>query len=238
MPKHKIKINDTFVFTFPKLMPGSESDTFLIPSSVLEHFIENCGRFKLKDSNTSNRTISIAQINSSDLAVEPPYWLEIEITFSGEKLGGTLHRPDFIEGSRLDLVSINKKYIEDDLNYYLEISLEGEAVWEFKSNYYKKYLSAVENAGSKWENAKLEIRINFRTSHILKTNLNRLIKDSVDDHSANEYRKLKEILDSTPNIPSLIRNYKPEKKWELELKYWQNLKEKELNLEGPYLREF
>jgi hypothetical protein len=99
-------------------------------------------------------------------------------------------------------------------------------------------LSAVENAGSKWENAKLEIRINFRTSHILKTNLNRLIKDSVDDHSANEYRKLKEILDSTPNIPSLIRNYKPEKKWELELKYWQNLKEKELNLEGPYLREF
>lgn len=238
MPKHRIKLNDTFVFSFPKIMPGSVTDQFSIPASVLNHFLENCANCQLKDSFNSNRAAAPSQIPFIDVKAESLYWFEIEFIFSGVKLGGILHKPDFLEGSILRITSTDPNYIEDEENFYLKIRLEGDTVWDFKSNHYKNYLSSVESSGSKWEDAKVDIRLNFRSNPIQKIGLNRLIQQNKDDTTNKKLIEVKEILDKTPNINSVVRNYRPEKPWELKIKNWEYLEGKNINLEGAYLALF
>ncbi|MFC5192896.1 hypothetical protein ACFPIK_14060 [Algoriphagus aquatilis] len=234
MAKHKIKLDDSFFFSFPKIMPVSETEKYEISDSVLLNFIENCENFQLRDLIFSKKYQNLLDKATVNFEIEPLYLLEFDIAFSGIKLGGILHRPDFIDGSKVNLYSIDKNYTEDDNNYYIRISLRGELIWDFKTNYLNKYKAHVEYKGSKWENTKLDIRINFRSNPIKVVGLNKLIQDNDNSAITKEYLELKDTLEKTPNIHSLIKNYSPEKSWELKIKHWQKLSEKNIKFDGTY----
>ena len=49
---------------------------------------------------------------------------------------------------------------------------------------------------------------------------------------------LRYILETTENIPSIIKNYSPEKKWEKNQKVWQQLNNYKISFNGSYLEHF
>ena len=232
MPKHKITFKDKFIFNFPKISAGSEEDKFLIPPSVIEHFIKNGHKTILKDKN-----YSFYPTHLIDIEVEPSYLFEVTIRFSGVKLGGIVHGPNFMENSIFEIVSIDEIISEDEDYYYVPITLNGTLTWDFKVNWYQNYLTHVVEKGSNWENAKAVITLNFRNNPLIKQGLQKFIKENSSDVNIQKYSSLLEIFEKTPNIYSSICNFLQDST-RTQLKYWQYLKEKEFTMEGAYLGAF
>ena len=238
MAKASIKIDDEFIFYFGKKTAGSESDSRIIPNYVKNYFIENFQKVQLKDQSVIEKIAPRFPRYIPDLNIEPFYLLEVELTFSGTKLGGILYRPDYDNSSSLSVSLIDENYDEDEEGSYLKFKISGELFWDFKPNHLKNYKVHVEKKESTWEEANLELRINFRNNPVYLKGLEYDDKGNSLPTEPEGENNLRFILKTTPNVFSVIKNYLPEKEWEKELKVWQVINQKNITFEGNYLKHF
>jgi hypothetical protein len=233
MPKVSLKINDDLVFSFPKNTYGSE--TKLIPEYVKKHFLSQYKSLQLSDENFAKKSFPLRN-NSEDIESKAQYLFEIEFTFSGNKIGGMSYRPGFDEKSLIEVNLIDESLQEDEETIYLKFNINAELYWDFKSNHYKKYESFVESNNATWETAKIDIRFNFRNNFLHVNGLKYDEKGNYRVLEPESENNLLHVLESTPNIFSLVKNYLPEKEWEKNSKYWQLYSEKKIRFEGNYFK--
>jgi hypothetical protein len=85
-----IKINDDFVFCFSKNTVGYVDSIRQIPEFVSKYFVENVStNFLLFDEEFWNADyVEMSRLVSKNLASTSAYFLEVELSFSGKKIGG------------------------------------------------------------------------------------------------------------------------------------------------------
>lgn len=236
MSKATITINDDFIFTFEKKTAGSVDDIRDIPDYVKKYFIENYENLHLKDEGINKKQLQWPKY-IPDLKTDPLYLLEVEMYFYGNSIGGILYRPDFTEDSTIsaNFVEIVE---EDDEKYYMRFKIIGELIWDFKANHLNNYKNHVEKNGSSWEDAKIALKLSFIVNHLYKRALDYDENgNSLPSEPENE-NNLRFVLGITPIIYSNLRNYKPQKEWEKNLKFWELLIDKNVTFGGNYLKHF
>jgi hypothetical protein len=123
MAKATIEIKDEFIFSFSKESRGRQ-DSREIPEFVRSFFIKNIeNRFQICDENIYEKYNQI-RYRPNDIDTEPLFLFEIELSYSGKKLGGIVYTPVFSKESNLkikflDIVGENK------YGYLLKIFIEG-----------------------------------------------------------------------------------------------------------------
>lgn len=232
MAKSSIEINDEFVFRFPRNKVTSEPDIYPIPLSVLNLFVEKYNRIQLRGIDVNNKLSQTFQRYIPDLSVEPYYLFELEFTFSGIEKGGILYRPEFTQQSFLSIDLVDSSFDVDDEFYYLKLKIESELYWDFKSIQFKKIQSHIQSKGSTWQNAKMDIRMNIRNSSLYLDSYLFDDKGSAVSFDSFDKNSIQSLLNETPNIFSIIKNYLPENKNDMEIKFWQIIEDKNFKIIG------
>jgi hypothetical protein len=168
MAKAFLKINDSFVFCFPKNTVGYTDSIQNIPGFVSKYFIENVStNFLLFDESYWNADyIEMSRLISKNLASTSAFFLEVDFSFSGKKLGEISYKPKFLKDSKVRVSFIeNAGETEEDL--FFKLHIEAELYWDYKASHFTKQLNHIEKKESTWEDAKVQIRINFRNNFIL-----------------------------------------------------------------------
>ena len=92
------------------------------------------------------------------------FLVELELSFWGRKLGGILYRPGLTKDSKIDVKLI--EVVEDNEEQCVyNFQLTGSLIWDYKSSHFKKHVEAVERCMSTWDDAKVDVRINFRDNY-------------------------------------------------------------------------
>ena len=102
MAKAIIEIKDEFIFSFSKESRGSR-DSREIPEFVRSFFIKNISnRFQICDENIYEK-YEQRRYRPSNVDTEPLFLFEIQLTYSGKKLGGIGYTPIFSKDSHLKI---------------------------------------------------------------------------------------------------------------------------------------
>jgi hypothetical protein len=246
MPKASIEINDDFVFRFSKYTVGSEETIREIPEFVKLHFINNVGqRIQLKDEvflgQYRNRSRTDINTDTSSL-----FLAEIELSFSGKKIGGIGYAPVFTSDSKFQ-VNFIETVGEDEQDVLLKFNVVSSLFWDFKSSDLNKLTSGLEWKESTWEKAKIELRINFRNNFLAADTF---VYDSSGNKLPNQPfevldGKLKGIpedesnlgfiLEIMPNVFSIVKSVDPETQFELNNPYFQKMSSKNIHMKSKYL---
>ena len=234
MAKSILNIDDDFIFVFSKYTVGA--DPIVIPNYVKDHFLNNFNRIQLKDKNYTKAAIECSPYSNPYFQDRCLYLIEVELTFQGKSLGGVLHRPDFDENSEIRIELVDSFVHEDDNDFFIKFHLSGQLNWDFKSTFQKKFQNFVEQKGSIWEEAGLQVRVNIRSNPIyvdfLKYDQNGKSIPNKPESSEN----LRFILETTPNIFTIINNFEPKDVFQKSLRHWQTFNEKNITLKGNYFK--
>jgi hypothetical protein len=168
MAKAFLKIIDSFVFCFPKNTVGYTDSIQNIPGFVSKYFIENVStNFLLFDESYWNADyIEMSRLISKNLASTSAFFLEVDFSFSGKKLGEISYKPKFLKDSKVR-VSVIENVGETEEDLFFKLHIEAELYWDYKASHFTKQLNHIEKKESTWEDAKDQIRINFRNNFIL-----------------------------------------------------------------------
>ncbi len=168
MAKATLKINDEFVFCFSKNTVGFTDSIRPIPEFVSKYFVENVStNFLLFDEEFWNADyVEMSRLVSKNLASTSAYFLEVELSFSGKKIGGITYKPKYTKDSKVK-VSFVDFAGETDEDLFLKFHVEAELFWDYKSSDHKKQVDFLAKSESSWEESKIEIRLNFRKNSIL-----------------------------------------------------------------------
>ena len=181
MAKATIEIDDQFTFTWDKTTAGSEQQKRIIPEFVKEFFEKNIStRTELADDNFYDKYVKkyydgdtrvknwAPGVTEKKYKANPEmdslFLVELELSFWGRKLGGILYRPGLTKDSKIDVKLI--EVVEDNEEQCVyNFQLTGSLIWDYKSSHFKKHVEAVERCMSTWDDAKVDVRINFRDNY-------------------------------------------------------------------------
>jgi hypothetical protein len=245
MAKATIEIKDEFIFSFSKESRGRQ-DSREIPEFVRSFFIKNIEkRFQICDENIYEKYNQI-RYRPNDIDTEPLFLFEIELSYSGKKLGGIVYTPVFSKESNLkikflDIVGENK------YGYLLKIFIEGALYWDYTLSAFNQHKKSVENHESNWDQAKIELRLSFRPNFLVTPIFkydnegNALINKPIEVDNGiikgipeNE-SNLGFILEILPQINSIIKSFKPESDFDKSNLYFQLLENKNIHMKCKYL---
>lgn len=237
MAKSILKINDELVFFYYKEIIDRNYEPK--KDFVKSYFLSNYNKIQLKNIQLNKKIDQVfPRYIPNDLDIEPHFMIEVELTFSGTDRGGILYRPSLNEESSISIDLVEDNYDEDEEISYLKFNVSSELSWDFKSSDFKKFKTHVEQKGSSWENSKLEIRINVRNNPIYLNCLQYDNNGKTIPNGNEDENDIRYILETIENIPSIIKNYSPEKKWEKNQKVWQQLNNYKISFNGSYLEHF
>ena len=228
MAKTSLKIDNDFIFSFPKKVLGKEDE--YIPNYIKKHFLDNYTNVQLSDDLFAKRSYPLPRNTNPDS--ETLYLFEIEFTFAGKKIGGVRYCPGFTEDSKINIKLVDENFGEDEETYYLKFNISADILWDFKSTHYNKFKEFVEKNEATWEESKIYIRFNFRNNFLHLNALKYDEKGNLKEAQEANENNIKYILENTPNIFSLVQNFIPENV----PANCQTIKEKNIEFKGNYFK--
>ena len=135
MAKTSLKIDNDFIFSFPKKVLGKEDE--YIPNYIKKHFLDNYKSVQLSDEIFAKRSYPLPRNTNPE--TETLYLFEIEFTFAGKKIGGVRYCPGFTEDSNININLVDENFGEDEETFYLKYNISATIFWDFKSNHFNKY---------------------------------------------------------------------------------------------------
>ncbi len=248
MAKATLKINDDFVFCFSKNTVGFTDSIRKIPEFVSNYFVKNVStNFLLFDEEFWNADYNeMSRLVSKKLVSTSAYFLEVELSFSGKKIGGIIYKPKYTKDSKVKTSFVDVAG-ETDEDLFLKFHVEAELFWEYKSSDYKKQVDFIAKSESSWEESKVQIRLNFRNNSIL---INSMIYDENGRRLAQppvatieskitgfpeDENNLCFILSITPNVFSVVNKLGNDDKPNSEHPHIDLLQNKHIQLASKYL---
>tara|TARA_Y100000816_G_scaffold148709_1_gene105643 strand:+ start:1774 stop:2577 length:804 start_codon:yes stop_codon:yes gene_type:complete len=265
MAKATIEIDDQFIFTWDKTTAGSEAQKRRIPQFVKEFFEKNIStRTELADDNFYDKYVKkfydgdtrvknwAPGVSEKKYKANPEmdslFLVELELLFSGKKLGGILYRPELTKDSKIDVKLI--EVVEDNEEQCVyNFQLTGSLIWDYKSSHFKKHVEAVERCMSTWDDAKVDVRINFRDNY----EVTRLFKFDEKGYTLDkaiapvvlidqkivgkpeDETNLCFMLDIMPNVLTIVSNDESWKDRKSESPNWKPLNTKNIHMKCKYL---
>jgi hypothetical protein len=223
MAKATIEINDNFNFRFSKKTVGSSDSIRQIPLFVKQYFEENISkRFQLKndlfyDKYKASWTPRYGyEKYIPNPEIDPLFLIEIELNYSGAKLGGILYRPDFTKDSKIDIRLLDIM-VSDDQYWYFNFQIDGLLFWDYKLSHLKHHKEHVERHGTPWDEVSKSVRLNFRDNYEVTNSFKYDNKGELPNQPVKIINQKKQgfpeektnlgfILDILPNVFSVIEN--------------------------------
>ena len=255
MAKATIEIDDKFTFTWNKITVGSEEQKRNVPAFVKKFFEKNIStrsellgdefrdRYVTKYFEGDNRVKSwspgVKEFKYRANPEKDPFFLiQVEFLFSGGK-GGIIYSPDFTKGSEIK-VKLIELIDENDEKIKYNFQLTGSLEWDYKSSHFKNHVKKVEEGGiCPWDDASIDVRINFRDNYELKkvflfdekgyklpTQPIETINNKIVGIPENE-TNLCFILEILPNVLTNVTNQKSS--------IWPDFKTKNIQIKCKYL---
>jgi hypothetical protein len=248
MAKATLKINDDFVFCFSKNTVGFTDSIRKIPEFVSNYFVKNVStNFLLFDEEFWNADYNeMSRLVAKKLASTSAYFLEVELSFSGKKIGGITYKPKYTKDSKVKTSFVDFAG-ETDEDLFLKFHVEAELFWDYKSSDHKKQVDFLAKSESSWEESKVQIRLNFRNNSIL---INSIIYDENGRKLAQppvatieskitgfpeDENNLCFILSITPNVFSVVNKLGNDDKPNSEHPHIDLLQNKNIQLASKYL---
>lgn len=245
MAKAIIEIKDEFIFSFSKESRGNQ-DSREIPEFVRSFFTKNiANRFHICDKSIYEKYDQI-RYRPNNIDTEPLFLFEIEISYSGKKLGGIVYAPVFSNESNLkinflDMVDENK------YAFLMKFSIEGILYWDYTLAAYNQHKKSVENHESNWDEAKIELRLSFRPNFLVipmfkydsngKALVNKPfeVNNGIINGVPEDESNLGFILEISPKVYSIIKSFSPESDFDKSNSYYQMLDNKNIHMKCKYL---
>lgn len=245
MAKAIIEIKDEFIFSFSKESRGNK-DSREIPEFVRSFFTKNiANRFQICDKSIYEKYDQI-RYRPNNIDTEPLFLFEIELTYSGKKLGGIVYAPVFSNESNLKINFLDMAG-ENKYAFLMKFSIEGMLYWDYTLAAYNQHKKSVENHESNWDEAKIELRLSFRPNFLVTPMFkydnngnalankpfevnNGIIKGVPEDES-----NLGFILEISPKVYSIIKSFSPESDFDKSNPYYQKLDNKNIHMKCKYL---
>jgi len=245
MAKAIIEINDEFIFLFSK-EPGGRSNSREIPDFVRSFFIKNISnRFQICDENIYEK-YDQRRYRPSNIDTEPLFLFEIQLTYSGKKLGGTGYTPIFSKDSNLK-IDFLEIVGENKYGVLIKFFIEGILEWDYTLAAYNKHKKSVENHESNWDEAKIELRLSFRPNFLVTpifkydNDGNALknkpieVNDGIIKGIPEDESNLGFMLEIMPQIHSTIKSFSPESDFDKNNIHYQILSNKNIHMKCKYL---
>jgi len=245
MAKAIIEINDEFIFLFSK-EPGGRSNSREIPEFVRSFFIKNISnRFQICDENIYEK-YDQRRYRPSNIDTEPLFLFEIQLTYSGKKLGGTGYTPIFSKDSNLK-IDFLEIVGENKYGVLIKFFIEGILEWDYTLAAYNKHKKSVENHESNWDEAKIELRLSFRPNFLVTpifkydNDGNALknkpieVNDGIIKGIPEDESNLGFMLEIMPQIHSTIKSFSPESDFDKNNIHYQILSNKNIHMKCKYL---
>ena len=245
MAKAIIEIKDEFIFSFSKESRGNQ-DSREIPEFVRSFFTKNiANRFQICDKSIYEKYNQF-RYRPNNIDTEPLFLFELELTYSGKKLGGIVYAPVFSNESNLK-INFSEILGEDKYGYLFKIYVEGTLSWDYTLSAYNQHKKSVENDGSNWDQAKIELRLRFIPNFLVTPMFkydnngnpivnkpfevnNGIIKGIPEDES-----NLGFILEISPKFNSIIKSFSPESDFDKINSHYQMLANKNIHMKCKYL---
>ena len=238
MAKSTIKLEDNFVFKFPKKKqdPTSTEESYY-PKCLFEHLLSNEDRIEIAHKGITSKFIDWKYKFNS--ITDPFYILEISLSFCSKdenELGG--YRWEFSVSEENKLVFSDIKKLEEDENLiYFSVKIKGEITWDFKPNHLDKIKQKMKSF-CPWDEVALEINMNLRSNFLHSRYFPEYKKGEEIPETEQTSDNLPFVLDKIPNSFATIYHREPKRNWELTEKHWMKLSDKNITFEGKYLSPY
>ena len=247
MAKASIAINDSFIFKFPKREEESSYDeakkeiitTYQPhPLCLLEHFLANAHRIEVAHKGITDSYMDWQY--HFNPATDPLYLLEMQLEFDAKdenNMGGYNWEFSVPAESKLTF-SDSKVYEEDEEFSYVSILISGEISWDFNPNHFKKIKEKMERY-CPWEDVAMGLRLTLRENYLWKKGDFPGFKSGMEVPKGDQtIDNLPFVLDRVPKSWCVITHREPKKEWEVAVKHWTKLAEKNVTFGGKYLAPF
>lgn len=238
MAKSTIKLDDNFVFKFPKKKQDlTTTEESYYPKFLFEHLLSNEDRIEIAHEGITSKFIDWKY--KFDPITDPFYILEISLSFCSKDeniIGG--YRWEFNVSEKNKLVFSDLKKLEEDENLiYFSVNVKGEITWDFKPNHLDKIKQKM-NSFCPWDEVALDIHMNLRSNFLHPRYFPEYKKDEKIPETEQTPDNLPFILDNIPNSSATVCHRQPKRNWELSEKHWMKLSDKNITFEGKYLSPY
>jgi hypothetical protein len=245
MAKSTIKLDDNFVFKFPKKKRDSTTtEESYYPKFLFEHLLSNEDRIEIAHKGiTSKFTDWRYKFNP---ITDPFYILEISLSFCSKdenNVGGYSWGLSVSEENKL-VFSDMEKLEEDDNLIYFSVKIQGEITWNFTPNQWDKIKQNMERFSKcTWDEVALDIYMELRSNflhprYFPEYTQSTLTPNSEIPESEQTSDNLPFVLDKIPKSFLRVYNRDPKKNWEFSEKHWMKLSDKNITFGGKYLSTF
>ena len=238
MSKSTIKLDDNFVFKFPKKKqdPTTTEESYY-PKCLFEHLLSNEDRIEIAHKGITSKFIDWKY--KFNPITDPFYILEISLSFCSKdenELGG--YRCEFSVSEENKLVFSDIKKLEEDENLiYFSVKVKGEITWDFKPNHLDKIKQKMKSF-CPWDEVALDINMNLRSNFLHPRYFPEYKKGEEIPETEQTSDNLPFVLDKIPNSFATIYHREPKRNWELTEKHWMKLSDKNITFEGKYLSPY
>ena len=238
MAKSTIKLEDNFVFKFPKKKqdPTSTEESYY-PKCLFEHLLSNEDRIEIAHKGITSKFIDWKY--KFNPIKDPFYILEISLSFCSKdenELGR--YRWEFSVSEENKLVFSDIIKLEEDENLiYFSVKIKGEITWDFKPNHLDKIKQKMKSF-CPWDEVALEINMNLRSNFLHPRYFPEYKKGEEIPETEQTSDNLPFVLDKIPNSFATIYHREPKRNWELSEKHWMKLSDKNITFEGKYLSPY
>ena len=238
MAKSTIKLEDNFVFKFPKKKqdPTSTEESYY-PKCLFEHLLSNEDRIEIAHKGITSKFIDWKY--KFNPITDPFYILEISLSFCSKdenELGS--YQWEFSVSEENKLVFSDIKKLEEDENLiYFSVKIKGEITWDFKPNHLDKIKQKMKSF-CPWDEVALEINMNLRSNFLHPRYFPEYKKGEEIPETEQTSDNLPFVLDKIPNSFATIYHREPKRNWELSEKHWMKLSDKNITFEGKYLSPY
>ena len=239
MAKSTIKLNDNFVFKFPKKYedPTSTEESYY-PKCLLEHLLSSEDRIEIAHKGITSK-FSDWKYKFNPM-IDPFYILEISLRFCSKdenKVGGYSWEFGVPEENKLVFCDMKKLEEDEDLIYF-GVKIQGEITWDFKSNHWDKIKQKMKSI-CPWDDVALNISMNLRANYLWdKGDFPEYKKGENIPETEQTSDNLPFVLDKIPNSFLMVNHREPKKNWELSEKHWMKLSDINITFLGKYLSTF
>lgn len=246
MSKSTIKLDDNFVFKFPKKKQDPRTtDESYYPKFLFEHLLSNEDRIVIAHKGITSKFIDWKY--KFNPITDPFYILEISLSFCSKdenELGGYRWEFSVSEENKLVFSDI-KKLEEDDNLIYFSVKIQGEITWDFTLNQWDKIKQNMKRFSKcTWDEVALDINMQLRSNFLHPRYFPEYTQSTIKSpnreipESEQTSDNLPFVLDKIPNSFATIYHREPKRNWELSEKHWMKLSDKNITFEGKYLSTF
>lgn len=245
MAKAIIEIKDEFIFLFSKESRG-DRESREIPEFVRSFFIKNISnRFQICDKSIFEKYNQF-RYRPKNIDTEPLFLFEIQLIYGGKKLGGIGYTPIFTNDSNLQIKFLDCVG-ENESGFLMKFFIEGTLYWDYTLAAFNEHKKSVEKNESSWDQAKIELRLNFRKNFLVTPIFNYdndgnalinkpiEVKNGIIKGLPEDESNLGFILQIIPQIISTIKGFSPESDFDKNNLYYQILNNKNIHMKCKYL---